>query len=256
MNNIYIDIENIIKQHLPSALCIVTETKGSTPRKAGSKMIVFENGSISGTVGGGAIEKQVIADALQVIKNNNPVKIFYKLETDLSMHCGGNMEVYIEPLLQSNNLYIFGAGHVGKAVANFAKELDFNITFFDWRDIEFTSDELSTFTFIKGDYLECIDKVNFDKNTYSVIVTPSHEFDEQILAKLGKKPFAYLGMIGSKRKVAGVIKNFTDNNLFTEAEISEFDMPIGIPLNVETPNEIAVSIVAKLIDVRNSKNKI
>jgi len=256
MNNIYIDIQDIIKQHQTSALCIVISTSGSTPRKAGSKMIVFENGRIKGTVGGGAIEKQVITDALTVIKNKNPLKIQYKLEADLSMHCGGNMEIYIEPLIQSNKLYIFGGGHVGKAVANFAKELDFNITIFDWRDIEFSEEELATYTFIKGDYLESIDNMPFDINTYSVIVTPSHEFDEKILAKLGKKPFAYLGMIGSKRKVAGVVKEFLEKKLFSEQEIAEFDMPIGIPLNVETPNEIAVSIIAKLIDVRNSKNKI
>ena len=256
MNNIYIDIENVIKKRLKSALCIVTETKGSTPRKAGSKMIVFTNGQILGTVGGGAIEKQVIDDAIKVIHTNSCIKKYYQLENDLSMHCGGNMEIFIEPLVQNNNLYIFGAGHVGKAVARFAKEFDFNITFFDWRDIEFTQDEIKDFTFIKGDYVESIGQANFDTDTYSVIVTPTHEYDELILSILGKKPFAYLGMIGSKRKVAGVIKNFTEKKLFNDEEISKFDMPIGIPFNVETPNEIALSIVAKLIDVKNSKNKI
>ncbi len=253
MNNIYIEIENIIRNKIASALCIITETSGSTPRKTGTKMIVYENNTISGTIGGGAIEKQVITDALNVIKLNEPLKKYYHLEKELNMQCGGNMEVYIEPLVHNNNLYIFGAGHVGKAVANFAKELDFNITFFDWRDIEFTEKELSEYSFIKGDYLESIDKVNFNNNTYSVILTPSHEFDEQILAKLGKKPFAYLGMIGSKRKVAGVVKKFIDMKLYKEEEIAKFDMPIGIPIKAETPNEIAVSIIAKLIEVRNSK---
>jgi xanthine dehydrogenase accessory factor len=124
MDNIYLEIENILKQHLPSALCIITETHGSTPRKAMSKMIVFANAEIIGTVGGGAIEKQVIADALLSIEQNTAFKKLYKLETDLNMHCGGTMEVYIEPLLQSSNLYIFGAGHVGKALAKFAKDLD------------------------------------------------------------------------------------------------------------------------------------
>jgi xanthine dehydrogenase accessory factor len=166
------------------------------------------------------------------------------------------MEVYIEPLLQTNNLYIFGAGHVGKALAKFAKDLDFNISFFDWRDISFTEEESADYQFIKGDYLESIEKAVFDKNTFSVIVTPSHEFDEQILFKLGKKPHTYLGMIGSKRKVEGVKKNLLQSGLYSEEEIARFDMPIGIPITVETPNEIAVSILAKLIDVRNSKNKL
>ncbi len=254
MNNIYLEIENILKQHRPSALCLITETKGSTPRKAASKMIVFANAEIIGTVGGGAIEKQIITDALQVIEQNTPIKKLYKLEADLNMHCGGTMEVYIEPLLQTNNLYIFGAGHVGKALANFAKDLDFNITFFDWRDISFTEEELAEYHFVKGDYLESIEKTVFDSNTFSVIVTPSHEFDEQILSVLGKKPHAYVGMIGSKRKVEGVKKNLLQSG-YIEEEIARLDMPIGIPITVETPNEIAVSILAKLIDVRNSKNK-
>ncbi len=254
MNNIYLEIENILKQHRPSALCVITETSGSTPRKSASKMIVFANSEIIGTVGGGAIEKQIIADALQVIEQNKPIKKLYMLETDLNMHCGGSMEVYIEPLLQANNLYIFGAGHVGKALAKFAKDLDFSITFFDWRDIIFSDEELAEYHFVKGDYLESIKKMVFDSNTFSVIVTPSHEFDEQILSVLGKKPHAYVGMIGSKRKVEGVKKSLLQSG-YTEEEIARLDMPIGIPINVETPNEIAISIVAKLIDVRNSKNK-
>lgn len=256
MKNIYLEIENIIKNHQPSALCIITGTKGSTPRKAASKMIVFANSEIIGTVGGGAIEKQIIKDALLVIEQNLPLKKEYKLEADLNMHCGGIMEVYIEPLLKTNNLFIFGAGHVGKALANFAKDLEFNIIFFDWREINFTEDESANYQFIKGDYLESIEKTIFDSNTFSVIVTPSHEFDEQILNVLGKKPHAYLGMIGSKRKVEGVKKNLLSSGLYTEEEIARFDMPIGIPISVETPNEIAISILAKLIDVRNSKNKL
>jgi xanthine dehydrogenase accessory factor len=255
MNNIYLEIDNILKQYRPSALCIITETSGSTPRKATSKMIVFANAEIIGTVGGGAIEKQVIADALQAIEQNIALKKTYKLETDLNMHCGGTMEVYIEPLLQCSNLYIFGAGHVGKALAKFAKDLDFNITFFDWRDINFTEAEALAYHFVKGDYIESIGKANFDKNTYAVIVTPSHEFDEKIVSILGKKPHAYVGMIGSKRKVDGVKKNLLANEGYSEEEIAEIDMPIGIPINVETPQEIAISILAKLIDVRNSKNK-
>jgi xanthine dehydrogenase accessory factor len=255
MNNIYLEIENILKQHRPSALCLITETKGSTPRKTASKMIVFANSEIIGTVGGGAIEKQIIADALQVIENNTPIKKMYQLETDLNMHCGGMMEVYIEPLLQSNNLYIFGAGHVGRALAKFAKDLDFNISFFDWREINFTEEEISDYRFIKGDFFESIEKTIFDVNTFCVILTPSHEFDEQILSILGKKPHAYLGMIGSKRKVEVAKKNLLQSGMYSNEEIARFDMPIGIPISVETPDEIAISILAKLIDVRNSKNK-
>lgn len=253
MNNLYIEIENIIRNNLKSALCIVTETSGSTPRKVGTKMIVYENNKISGTIGGGAIEKQVIVDAIDAIKNNEPQKRLYQLEKELSMQCGGNMEVYIEPLIQTNDLYIFGAGHIGKAVANYAKDLNFNIFIIDWRDVEFTESERQNYHYIKGDLTESIENLKFDSNTYSIILTPTHETDEEVLAILGKKPFAYLGMIGSKRKVAVISKKLIDNYNYTEKEITKFDMPIGIPIKAETPNEIAVSIIAKIIDVRNSK---
>lgn len=253
MNNLYIEIENIIRNNLSSALCIVTETSGSTPRKLGSKMIVYENNKISGTIGGGAIEKQVIADALNVIKNNEPQKKTYQLEKELSMQCGGNMEVYIEPLIQTYNLYIFGAGHVGRAVAKYAKDMNFNIFLLDWREIDFSENELHDYHFIKADLAESIEKLNFDNRTFSIILTPTHETDEKVLALLGKKPFAYLGMIGSKRKVAVIAKKLIDYYNYTEEEITRIDMPIGIPIKAETPNEIAISIIAKLIDVRNSK---
>lgn len=230
-------------------------TSGSTPRKNGAKMIVLEDKSIYGTIGGGSVENDVVLHALDVIRDGQPIKKSYQLEEDLKMHCGGSMEVYIEPLNVLKKLYIFGAGHIGKAVAKFANELEFNITVFDSREGIFNNKEFEGCKCICNDYFKAIDETVFDENTFIVIVTPKHEYDEEILKRVVMKPHAYVGMIGSKRKVDIVKKKLLEEKNLSPKEIEKIDMPIGIPFAAETPQEIAISIVAKLIDVRNTSLK-
>jgi len=195
----------------------------------------------------------VIEQAKEVIRSNKPLKKNFQLEADLQMQCGGNVEVYIEPLGNPSKLYIFGAGHVGKALADFAKKVDFDTTLLDFRSISLTEEEKTAYRFIQGDYFEILESLEYDDNTYCAIMTPAHEYDFEILKRLGKKPFAYLGMIGSKRKVAKVRELLVGEGHFTEEEFNAFDTPMGIEMAAETPEEIAVSILAKLIDVRNKR---
>jgi len=249
---IFEKIEELRRQGKKAALCIVTSTSGSTPRKTGAKMIVLEDKTIFETIGGGSIERDVIDHVIEAINEGNPIIKRYKLEEDLKMNCGGSMEIYIEPLNVFKKLYIYGAGHIGKAVAKFARELEFDITLFDSREGIFNSNEFEGYKCINNDYLEAINETVFDENTFIVIVTPKHEFDEVVLKKVAVKPHAYIGMIGSVRKVGIVKKNLLDEKIISQEEIEKINMPIGIPFAAETPNEIAVSIVAKLIDVRNS----
>ncbi len=255
MENIYTSILDAQKKGQRAALCIVIETAGSAPQKPGAKMLVYENGTIAGTIGGGSIEKQVIETALEILKKSTPQKIKFNLDTDLSMHCGGIMEIYIEPLTQFPKLYIWGAGHVGKAVAHAVKNMGFTIYLIDFRENIFSEEEKNIATCIQKDYFTAIDEIQFDHNTYSVIVTPNHSYDEELLAKLAKLPHAYIGMIGSIRKVALAKKRFLEERILTEEELSKVDMPIGIKIAAETPEEIAISIVAKLIDVKNTLKK-
>ena len=252
MKNIYSELNELIKSGKNAALCIVVETKGSTPRKAGSKMIVFNDKTIVGTIGGGSIEFNVIEKAVKVLENNSPQKFTFNLENDLDMTCGGYVEVYIEPVFPLPKLFIFGAGHVGKAVAEFASKTGFEITLFDEREGIFDNISLQNSNFVQGNYFEEIEKTNFDNNTYLVVTTPKHAYDEEITAICAKKPHAYLGMIGSKRKVATAKKVFLEEKGLSTEEIEEIDMPIGIEFAAQTPEEIAISIVAKLIDVKNT----
>jgi len=255
MQEIFNDLKTVIEQGIPSVMCVVIATEGSTPRKTGSKMLVFEDGSIKGTIGGGSIEWQVTQDALQVISGGNPFSKRFHLENDLKMQCGGTMEIYFEPIGCKPKLYIFGGGHIGKALAGYASGLGFRPFVFDQREGIFESWNFPGVETQTGNYLQLIDSLEFDKNTYVVIVTPKHEFDESILYATALKEYAYLGMIGSKRKVEEVTKKAIENKLLTPEIISRIDMPIGIPFAAETPAEIAISIVAKLIDVKNTPKK-
>ncbi len=255
MQSIYSKAEELKTQQQKAAICVVVETKGSTPRKQGAKMIVFADGSIYGSIGGGSVEKEVALRAVEQIRSGISSKCSFTLEEDLGMHCGGYMEVYIEPIIQTQKLYIFGAGHVGRALAKFAIDLDFDITFIDPRENIFADNAFVQFTCVNKEYFEAIEEITFNENSYFVIVTPKHTNDEAILEKIAKKPSAYIGMIGSTRKVDLIKNRFLEEKLLNKEELDKIDMPIGIPFAVETPQEIAVSIVAKLIDVRNKLNK-
>ncbi len=191
MQTVLSKAEEIRNSGLRAAICIVIETRGSTPRKQGSKMIVFKDGTIFGSIGGGPVEKEVAEKTVELI------------------------------------------------------------ALFDPRERIFDDPAFAGCTCIGKDYFEAIDKAVFDDNTYIIIVTPKHVYDEEILVKVTRKPHAYTGMIGSRRKVEQATKRFLDENLLTAEEIESIDMPMGIKFNAQTPQEIAISLLAKLIDVRN-----
>jgi xanthine dehydrogenase accessory factor len=255
MKNILENIRQIKAAGKRAALCIIVDTKGSSPRKAGSKMIVYEDKSIEGTIGGGSLEMKVMEDAPNVIVSGIPKKFSYNLEDDLGMHCGGYAEVYIEPILPDEQLYIFGAGHVGKALADLASQFGFEITLVDPREEIIKGFVGKSYKFIQQDFVEAAKELAIGSNAFIVITTPKHKYDEDVLAVCAKKSSAYVGMIGSKNKVALAKKRFLEGNILTQEEIDRVDMPIGIKFNAQTPEEIAVSILAKLIDVKNSKIK-
>jgi len=255
MQEIFNDLKTVIEQGIPAVLCVVTGTTGSTPRKAGSKMLVFQDGTIKGTVGGGSVEFQTIQDALGIICTGTPFSKRFHLEDDLKMHCGGTMEIYFEPIGCLPKLYIFGGGHIGKALAGYAIGLGFRPFVFDQREGIFDEWDMTGVETRNGDFQSIIDSLTFDTNTYIAIVTHKHDFDETVLLACIQREYAYIGMIGSKRKVAEIRKNALENHNIPEEQLNKVDMPIGIPFAAETPAEIAISIVAKMIDVKNSLKK-
>lgn len=239
---------------LKSALCIVVDTRGSTPRKAGAKMRVFENGEIEGTIGGGSLEKKVIEDALAQIKIGSPRLFEHQLLQQHNMCCGGMVKIYIEPEAQKCHLIIFGAGHVGQELAQQALRADFDVSVYDDRGEyiqQITDNKINAQCL---DFTDAVKQIPFDENVYIAILTYRHDIDRSLLRYCLPKSKAYLGFIGSQRKILVTRKMMMQEGVATEEDLDKVDMPIGLNIGAETPFELAVSIVAKLIEVKHAGN--
>jgi len=232
------------------ALCIIVNTKGSTPREAGSKMLVYSDGDIHGSVGGGELEKNVILNALKVIRSGKPELFKHDLLHQHNMCCGGSVDIFIEPIMKKSKLYIFGAGHTGHALARHSLNLDFEVVVIDDRKEYLDQISLEGINKLHLHYESALPLLPMDEQTYICIMTYSHPYDRDILSYCLKKPLAYLGMIGSRRKVEMTKKMFVDAGVGNLKELEKVDMPMGIDIDAETPDEIAISILAKLISVR------
>lgn len=234
-----------------AALCIIISTRGSTPRRAGAKMLVMASGNIHGTIGGGELERSVIQQALAVIRSGVPALRRHDLVQHHGMCCGGGVDIYIEPVMKKNKLYIFGAGHTGTALAKLAHHTGFEVFVVDARKDQFKDLADTPVNRLPIAHEQVLPSLPFDERSYIAIMTYSHPMDREILAFCLKKPFAYLGMIGSRRKVEMTRKAFQESGTATTEELARVDMPMGIDIGAEGPAEIAVSILAKLIRVKN-----
>ena len=249
MADIFQHINRIQNGNEKAALCIIIASRGSAPRKTGAKMLVWENGKIEGTIGGGALEFKVIDQAIDAIKKGKPVTARHQLVTELGMCCGGTVEIYIEPIVNRKKLYVFGAGHIGKALAAYASGLDFDVFLIDERYDSFDGVTPSV-ACLKMHHREAFRELSFHDGCYIAILTHNHAYDREILSHCIELPHAYLGMIGSMRKVEVARKNLLAAGI-SEERLSKVDMPMGIPMKAVTPQEIAISIMAKLVDTRN-----
>jgi len=250
--DIHREIDHARSQGTPAALCIVVQTKGSTPRKAGARMLVYEGGQVSGTIGGGNLEKAVVANALQQLRAGTPKLFRHELLQEHKMCCGGTVDIYIEPLPRMNTLYIFGAGHVGKALARLANGLDFVLHVIDDRREELDRITTPDVRKVHGPFREVMQGLSFSKDTYIVVMTYDHVTDREILAHCIQRPHAYIGMIGSERKARITKRMFSKDGVATMEQLDRVRMPIGKSIAAETPEEIAISILAELIEVKNN----
>lgn len=233
----------------------VIKTKGSTPRGTGTKMIVCADGDIYGTVGGSAVEALIVEEARKCIQNQTFKKVRHTLDDpereDTGMICGGEMEFFIEPITIPPHLIIFGGGHVALPLARLASQIGFSYTivedrteyagrdrFPDAKDIIVTNEE------------QFGQDVSFTPTDYVAIVTRSHDIDYVALKAVLKYPVKYIGLIASKRKKKQVFEKLKADG-FKDSEIRMIHSPIGLDIAAQTPAEIAVSIVAELIQVKN-----
>jgi xanthine dehydrogenase accessory factor len=252
-SGLYREIAEIEEKGKSVAVCIVVKTRGATPRRAGSKMLVFPDGTISDTIGGGEMERRVVAEALGALRDGRSRLVEYSL-VDLDKGdagvCGGNMTVYVEPVVPRPTLVVIGAGHVGRAVAKLAHWLGFRLVVSDDRPEYCTKQYLpDADLLLHGPYSELPRKLEVDRQTYIVMTTKDVRDDLSCLPGLLETQAAYIGVIGSRRRWA------TTRGLLAEAGVSAEKLervasPIGLELDAETPEEIAVSILAEIIMLR------
>jgi len=241
------------------ALAIVVNTSASSPGRVNFKMLVYPDGRILGTVGGGIMEKKVIDEALQSIKDKRSRFLHYSLREDemegLGVLCGGEADVYIEPIAAPPYLYIFGAGHVGHALYQVASLLEFLIVVVDDRP-NFASQERfpKAFKVICQDFKEALDQIDFSPSDFAVIVTRGHAHDQLVLKEILLKSQlpGYIGMIGSKSKNAKIFQNLEKEGI-QKALLEKVFAPIGLDVGGEKPEEIAISILAEIIAFRHGK---
>ena len=233
------------------ALCIVVETRGAVPRPAGSKMLVYANGRSVGSVGGGELEMRTVEAALESLKDGKTRMIEHSLAAESPNSigvCGGDVMVYIEPQVTKPILLILGAGHVGQAVAKLAQFLDFRVIVSDDRAELCTSDVIpGNVEFLPMLMSEIPAHLPIDERVYIVGTTRGSDVDIEGLPALLEGNPAYVGLIGSKNRWNYTRKALVERNVDPE-KIAMVKSPIGLFIKAETPNEIAVSILAEVIE--------
>jgi len=240
------------------ALVTVVEAKGSTPREVGAKMLVNKDGLVAGTIGGGITEAKVIEKAKEAIKKGEDGLLNYHLTKeeatlDEGAICGGDMKVFIDILQPKEEVLIFGAGHIAVCVSKLAKMVGFKVTVIDDRE-EFANQDrfIEADEIIAEDTEKALTHLKITSSTYIIIVTRGHLKDEEVLSSVIKLGAAYIGMIGSRKKNATVFQQLTKKGIPQE-ELDRVHTPIGIEINAQIPEEIAVSIVAEIIQIRRKK---
>ena len=244
-------INSEIEDGESGVLCTVTEESGSTPRSKGASMWVRRDGSISGTIGGGLIEFETIKKAGELLASGETVLVWRKDLTEKDgMLCGGSATIYMEVVGREDELLILGAGHVGKAVAKAGAFIGFRVTVWDEREEYANRENISCARTVACPIEEIFEKgITLHERSYVVIVTRGHALDAEAVALTDKKPGAYYGMIGSRSKIAAVRKMLLARGV-SEEHLNRIHQPIGLPIKAETPEEIAVSILAEIIAVK------
>lgn len=234
------------------ALVTITNCLGSTPCVVGSRMIVTKNKNINGTIGGGKLEFNAIDEALIAINENRIIKSTYTLGPEFEQCCGGKVELIIEPMNQSPKLFVFGAGHIGVEICNMMEDTLFEVHLIDSRENWFSEMELkplvNTYEPKLGDFKTFKDSVQWGNQCYVLVLTHDHKLDFDIIAMALQKETKFLGLIGSKTKRVR-FNNMLINDMNIKEGMSNVVCPIGLELGGNSPKEIAISVVAQLIQV-------
>jgi xanthine dehydrogenase accessory factor len=236
----------------PAALVTVVQTQGSVPRQPGSKMLVWPDGNIVGTVGGGEVETYALQEALDVMQSGQPRLVSYNLAVQESGSPdvgGGTVRLFVEPLLPPPTVAVIGCGHVGKAVAELAKWMEFRVVVSDDRSGYATPEQIPGMDgYLEAPPDELAGGLNITPWTYIVVVTRGLAVDKDLLPALLATGAPYIGLIGSRRRWTMTAEALSAQGV-SQDDLARIHTPIGLALNAETPKEIALSILAEIVTV-------
>ncbi|MEO5924941.1 MAG: XdhC/CoxI family protein [Bryobacteraceae bacterium] len=238
------------------AVATIVQVNGSIPSYESAKMLVREDGSIMGTVGGGCVEGDVWTAAREVIETEKPKHLNFSLSQeaayDEGLICGGQLNIFVEPIIPHPQAFIFGGGHVSKGISRIATLAGFQTSIIDDREAfanaERFPEAVATYA---DDYESVFGKLQINSATYIIIVTRGHRDDMRVLRWAVNTPAKYIAMIGSKRKTISVVKELEKEGIAREA-FDKVCAPMGLEIGAETPEEIAISVVAEMIAVRRA----
>jgi len=253
MDNLYARVADAVAEGQSVALATLVRVEGSTPRELGAKMLVYPDGQIAGTVGGGEMEAAVIEAAALALDEGKPRLLRYELRDpasgDLGI-CGGEAEVFIDVLAPRPTLLVVGGGHVAVPVAEMGHACGFRVVVMDDRP-----DMVSEARFphaaerIAGEIAGCLAEIELTPQWHVVIVTRGHAYDQEALRVVVDSPAAYVGMIGSRRKVRTTFERLMADGV-PASSLERVHSPIGLDIGAQTPAEIAISILAEIIWLR------
>jgi xanthine dehydrogenase accessory factor len=254
--NIYEEIVKLQRGGRRGAVATIVNARGSIPSFQSAKMLVRDDGSIAGTIGGGCVEAEVWQAAREVIGSEKSRTLSFDLNQDpkydTGLVCGGTLEIFIEPVLPMPLLYVFGAGHVAIELFKAARNAGFECIVADDREAYANAERFpNALQVIAKDYDQALAELAPNESSYIVIATRGHRDDMRILRWAVQTQARYVGMVGSKRKAITIFRELTREGL-SPALFDRVHSPVGLDIGAITPEEIAVSIVAELIAVRRS----
>ncbi|NBG89266.1 XdhC family protein [Isachenkonia alkalipeptolytica] len=252
-------LENYLEKGENVALATITKADGSSPGKEGSMMVVTSTGETYGTVGGGAIEKTVTGQAVKCIEAGTGGSFHYGLNTEqgsLGMQCGGDVDVYIRVFQKKPQLWVIGGGHISKSLYQFSEILDFEVEIFEDRQEYASRDRFPKAKKINlGKLEETLPGKETEGETYAVVVTRGHRYDQAAVEYLLEKELRYIGMIGSKNKVKNTLQALREKGVSKE-RLDRLYAPVGVDLKGPSPEEIALSIMTEMVVIKNKGNLI
>lgn len=252
--DLYEEIVRLRKLGRACALATIVECRGSSPQKQGAKMLVRDDGTALGTLGGGCLEADVVQYCRMAMRDQSPRTVPFELTgKEGGLVCGGSVAVYIEPVLPEPRLVILGAGHVGRALARIAPFAGFRVTVADDRPEHANRDSIpDAHEIVVQDFNSVFSRVHADSGTFVVIATRGHNHDLEAVRAALLTDAGYIGLLGSRRK-KGLLLNALREQGFSAEAVGRVTVPAGIPIGSVSPEEIGVSIMAQIIEIRRTR---